>query len=105
MRLQGPQIQSLEQEREFSCADLHQFCLFFRPLEAVLFKAFLEKAEAVALPIQNLDHRLPAVAENKQVATERIKIQGSFHQHGETIDGFAHIGAAQGQENAGVRGK
>src|SRR5204863_1297398 len=71
-----------------------------RPREAALLQALGEQAEALAVPVQNLDQVTSAPPEGKQVARERVLLQHLLRQHRETVEAAAHVGYATRQIDA-----
>ena len=62
-----------------------------RPVELMLFKAFVVKTKAIRFPKQNLDPVTPVVAEHIGGGSKRVVPQPLFNQQGESVDALAAI--------------
>ena len=76
-----------------------------RPAEVVFFQSFLPEAEAIFVPVQDLDGVPLSATKNEILSGQGIKGQVIGHQAGQSIDSFAHIGLAQDQPDTGGRFK
>jgi len=99
-RFYGADIQSFKNEAQLCCSDLHNFISILWPGKAVLLKPFLPKTKTVSVPVQDLEYRVSAVAERKQMAEKGIKPQAVLNQDGERIDCLSHISVSRSKENA-----
>lgn len=73
------------------------FGLAVRPMEPVPLQPLVPQAEAVSVPIEQLDRVSFAIAEAEQVTGQRILTQLFRRQHSQGVNRFAHIGDAAGQ--------
>ena len=90
-------LQTLQQPHKLPPAYLHYRFRRCRPAESFLLQSFLPKTKSIPIPVENLDHGSPAIAENKQVAAERIQRELLRNQDGQSIDGFPHVCIAHRQ--------
>jgi len=67
------------------------------PLELMLFQPFMPQTKPIMVPVQNFDDRSGSVTKDKQITRKGIKIHGLFNHNGKSVDGLAHIGAADCQ--------
>ena len=65
-----------------------------RPREAALLQPLGEQAEALAVPVQNLDQVAAPAAEHEQVARERLLLQHLLRQHRQAVEALPHVGRA-----------
>jgi len=65
-------FQTLQQPHKLPPVYLHYRFSRLRPAESFLLQSLLPKTKPIPVPVKNLDHGPPAIAENEQVATERI---------------------------------
>jgi len=80
------QIKPVQQPVQCRSADLYYFPLRLRPAEFIFFQPFLPDAEAVMVPVQNLDDISVSVAEGEQIAGEQIQVQLFFYDNGQAVD-------------------
>jgi len=88
---------SVHQPHEFTVFDLHDFGFRPGPSEAIFLKTLVPEAESIPVPVQDLHHVPPAIAENEQVAGKGIYIHMLFHHDGQTVYGFSHVGVPERQ--------
>ena len=87
-------VQTRQQPLQLALVNGNNFINRLRPFEPILFQTLLPEAKTIAIPIQDLDDAAESIAENEQVAGERVQVQGLLHQDGQAVDGFTHIRAA-----------
>src|SRR5262249_9627634 len=63
----------------------------FRKVVASGFKALTPQAQAVAAPVEDLETVCGAVAEDEQVAAERVGFQTVLHQGEQAIEAQTHV--------------
>jgi len=90
-------IQPIQKPLKFLFADHDHFFGTPGPLEPVLLQSFVPEAKAVFIPVKNLDHVTFPIAEHKQVAGKGILAKMLLHHDRQSIDGFAHVRAADSQ--------
>ncbi len=90
-------LQALQQPHKLPPAYLHYLPRRLRPAESFLLQSLLPKTKSVPVPVKNLDHGPPAIAENKEMTAERVQGELLGNQDGQSIDGFPHIRIAHRQ--------
>jgi len=68
-------FQTLQKPAQLPVIHLANFGCVFRPPEKLLLQPFLPQAEAVPVPVQNLHHVPPPVAEDKQMPGQGVHFQ------------------------------
>lgn len=101
MRSQGPQIHAVEQPVQLLPGQCHQRFVVPGPGKAITFQAFLPQAEAVALPVENLDPVAAPIAEHEQVLGEGIELQAFLDQYCQAIDTLPEIDRIPAQVHHG----
>jgi len=96
-------VQPLKQPSQLPLINLHNLLYTLRPGKFVLLKPFLPQAKTIPVPIQNLDPVTCTIAENEHVPGKRVHLQALLYQDAQSIDGFSHIRAPQGQVHLGTR--
>jgi hypothetical protein len=69
------------------------------PSEPMLLQTLMPDAKSVMIPVKDLDHVSPPIAEYKEVSRKWILFHDLLDHNGKTIDGLSHICIAHGQEN------
>jgi hypothetical protein len=72
------------------------------PTKHILFQTFHPDAEAILLPIKDLDKITLSIAKRKKAAGEQIKVKLFFNKQGKAVDGFAHVRGAKGEKNPDI---
>ena len=75
-------LQTVKQPHKLPSADLHYRFRRCRPAEPFLLQSFLPKTKTIPIPVEHLDHSLPAIAENKQVTAQGIQRELLRNQNG-----------------------
>jgi hypothetical protein len=73
MWVNGTDVQPFQKKAQFPGADLQQLFLAAWPLEVMLFQSFEKETKAIAIPVEDLQHRMPPITEYKQVAGKGIE--------------------------------
>jgi len=92
-------VQTVQHPGQFTALYVNNIGLIFRPVKPILFQSFMPQAEAVAVPIQDLNNIPLPVAETKQVPRQGVERQLLGNHDGKAIDGLTHIGYAGGNVN------
>jgi len=90
-------LQPFQQPHKLPPAYLHYRFRRHRPAEMFLLQSLLPKTKSITVPIKNLNHRSPTIAENKQLAAQWIQRELLGNQDGQPIDGFPHVRIAHRQ--------
>ena len=90
-----PKVDSTKQQQDLLPVDLLRLKIAGRPGEFLLFKAFHPEAESIAVPIQDLQYRPVAAAEQEQVAREWLLIHHGLCYDRKPIDLLAHVRVAR----------
>jgi len=99
-------IKARKQPLELFCTDGDYFFPGSGPSESVLLKTLMPDAKSVMIPVKDLDHVPPPIAENKQISRKWVLLQDLFDHNGKTVNGLSHIGTSHCQENSvGLDGK
>ena len=69
------QRESIEEPAELLRGDVYDLGYPFGPAESMLFQTLVPEAEAVAIPVQNLERITLAVAEDEKVSGEGVQDQ------------------------------
>ena len=82
MPIDHDRVQAIQKPCELSWFKVHD--LFFRswPFEGLLLQPLLPQAEAVDIPVEDLDDISAAVAEDKEMSGEGIKLKLGLDHNG-----------------------
>ena len=72
-------------------AEFDDGAVLARPDKACAFKALLQQPEAVAIPAQDLDAVMSAVAKDEDGVGKGVHAQGVFDQTGQAVDVFTKV--------------
>jgi hypothetical protein len=72
---------------------------FPRDLKTAFFKAFIEQAKPIAIPIQNLELIFDAIAKHINSPARRVLTKLTIHKETQAVDGFPHICWGRAQQD------
>ena len=72
-----------------------------RPVELMLFKAFVVETKAIRFPKQNLDPVTPSIGEHKQFLAERAELQRLFDDRRQAVDRLPEVNRGPVQVHPG----
>ena len=93
--------EAIEEPAELLRGDVHDPGRVLRPAEAMLLKALVPKAEAVAIPVQNLERITLAVAEDEKVSGEGVQGQEALNRYAQSVDPGPHVRNSRGEIDLG----
>lgn len=97
VRFRLPNTQAFHQPAVLLRCDTECFVLVARPLEPAFFKAFVEKQEAVAFPVECLDSVCSSAAKQEQRICTGIKLKLLLHNGRQTINAASQVRVAAGE--------
>ena len=62
-----------------------------REIESPPFESLIPDSETVSVPIKELDHTAPPIAEHKQGTRKRVLVQFRTDQSAQAVEGFPHV--------------
>nr|WP_233903054.1 hypothetical protein [Stieleria maiorica] len=103
--LDASQIDSTEQERELLRCNLSllRTCIFADKigwkLKRSLFESLVPNGQSISVPVQDLQPVTISIAENKQLAAQRILLNDRCDHARETIERAAHVCRLRAQKD------
>src|SRR5581483_301386 len=98
--LWGAPIDAFQQHRQLCRGERDGALLRHRPHEAALLQPLGEQAEALPVPVENLDEIAALAAEGEQVAGKWVLLQYLLRHHTEAVETAAHVGRTARQIDA-----
>ena len=92
---------SLKEETQLKAIDAAVLCQDVRKVESTPFESLEPDDESIPVPIKELDHTAPPIAEYEQGTGQGICIQFRTDQSAQSVKGFSHIAGRTIQIDSG----
>jgi len=96
---------SLQQQTQLKTVDAAVLCQDVRRAESAPFESLEPDDESVPVPIKELHHTAPPIAEYEQGPGKGVSIQFRTDQSAQAVKGFSHVAWGTVQVDAGGGGQ